>query len=167
MFSPAEDVSCERLSPWKPGCWGGPAGDKRHSQASLRLREAIPASTAGKTRCTQRGQPARQVDAGPRAEAEPPGQEIQNPTQHIRLGQQTRLGRERRNRTLESIVAETAVRSLGSQMRGCRHHVLKRVQAPEQGRHKVPPGPAGQVLPRGTQYMTVQLAQVSSSGPLR
>lgn len=113
------------------------------------------------------GQPARQVGAGPWAEAEPPGQEIQNPTQHIRPGQQTRLGRERRNRTLESIVVETAVRSLGSQMRGCRHHVLKRVQAPEQGRHKVPPGPAGQVLPRGTQYMTVQLAQVSSSGPLR
>lgn len=54
-----------------------------------------------------------QVGAWPRAEAEPMGQEIQNPTQHIpqankRANVQTCLGWERRNQTLWPIVAENS-----------------------------------------------------------
>ena len=167
VFSSSEDVSCERLSPWKPGCCRGPAGNKGHRQG---FAEAVggcprqhsredsvstesPACKTGGCRAPGRGRAPRRRPKLRRSTS-------LRASEHASAG---RGGTEHWSR----LSPKQLCRSLGSRTRGRRHHVLKRVQAPERGRHKVHPGPAGQVLQRATRYMIVQLAQVSSAGPLR
>lgn len=126
-FLPPKDVSCKRLSLWKPGCWGGrQAADTQLSCTPRRWEHS--------------GEHRRQTEMLWDRWVHGPEQQRNNrfKIQYSTSpgGQQTCLGLERGNQTLWSIVTETAVLQPPRPSAGPRRRAFKRVQAPKQSRNK-------------------------------